>query len=84
VFRGANLASKGGGPIRLPNAYYHLLPGGPLPWDAFENSTRGWSVAVLHMEVSYERKTEYPLGGVVERTPEVKTFCYVGNPIERT
>jgi len=36
--------------------------------DTFENGTRGCSIAVLHMELSYERKTEYSSGGVFERT----------------
>jgi len=35
------------------------------PRDAFENVTRGCSIAVLHMELSFERKTEYPSGGGV-------------------
>jgi len=30
----------------------------PAPWDAFENGTRGCSIAVLHMELSYMRERQ--------------------------
>jgi len=39
------------------------------PGGAFEKGTRRCSIAVLHMEFSWERKTVYPSGGVFERTP---------------
>jgi len=41
----------------------------PSPRDTFVNGARGCLISVLHMELSLEKKTEYPSSGVFERSP---------------